>query len=73
MPLIFLALFLGILFFLVKWAVRGGVRSALDDSGMGRKDESSAAEVLDRRCAGGEITQEEYLAIRGDIKREQNA
>ena len=33
----------------------------------------SPEDVLDRRYASGELTREEYLNIRDDMKREQNA
>ncbi len=39
---------------------------------VGRND-TSAEKVLDQRYAAGEIWREEYLDIRDDIKREQNA
>ena len=36
-------------------------------------DPPTALEVLDQRYARGEINREEYLTIRDDIKRKQNA
>jgi uncharacterized membrane protein len=47
----------------VRRAMRGG----------GQGIEPSAREALDGRYAYGEITREEYLTIRADIMRDQNA
>jgi uncharacterized membrane protein len=69
-PLVLLIL----LYFLVRKAVSGGVRDAGGSGGLdGVESGLSAPEVLDRRYAGGEITREEYLTIRDDIMREQDA
>jgi uncharacterized membrane protein len=69
-PLIFLVL----LFFVVRKAVSGGARDAVGSGGLnGGESGLSAPEVLDRRYANGEITREEYLTIRDDIMRKQNA
>jgi len=38
-----------------------------------RRNDTSAEKILDQRYAAGEISREEYLDIRDDIKREQNA
>jgi putative membrane protein len=70
LPLIFLVL----LFFLVRRAVSGGVRDAADTGGLNRGEvDLSAPEALDRRYARGEITREEYLTIKDDISREDDA
>ena len=57
-----------ILAFVVRWAVSSGIRDAIGvrDS-MSRDDGLSAAEILDRHYAAGELTREEYLTIRDDI------
>ena len=63
-----------ILAFVVRWAVSSGIRDAMGvRNSTSRGDGLSAAEILDRRYANGELTREEYLAIRSDITREQNA
>jgi uncharacterized membrane protein len=70
LPLIFLVL----LFFLVRRAVSGGVRDAAGTGGLnGGEVGLSAPEALDRRYASGEITREEYLTIKNDISREDDA
>ena len=61
------------LFSLVRRAVSNGIRSEMDDKSVGREGEPPAEEVLERRYAGGEISREEYLTIRDDITRKQNA
>jgi uncharacterized membrane protein len=63
LTLVVTLLVLTLLFFLVRRAMRGG----------GPGIEPSAREALDRRYANGEMTREEYLTIRDDIMREQNA
>jgi putative membrane protein len=63
LTLVVTLLVLTLLFFLVRRAMRGG--------GLGTGP--SAREALDRRYANGEMTREEYLTIRDDIMREQNA
>lgn len=66
-------LFLVVLFFLIRWAVSSGVRSAAGDLRGVHEGEASAEEMLERRYAGGEISREDYLTIRDDITRKQNA
>ena len=69
-PVILLAL----MCFLVRKAVSGGVRDAAGSVGSsGGEPGVSTSEVLDRHYATGELTREEYLTIRDDIMREQNA
>jgi uncharacterized membrane protein len=69
-PLILLVL----LFFLVRKVVSGGVRDVVGTGGLnGGEVGLSASEVLDRRCATREITREEYLTIKNDISREDDA
>jgi uncharacterized membrane protein len=63
-------IFLVLLFFVVRRAVRGGVRSA---TSAGRETEPSAREALDRRYANGAMTREEYLTIKNNISREGDA
>jgi len=58
-------IFVGIFVFIV-WAVR-----QMGSKGTTQKDakaESTPEEILKARYAGGEITREEYLAIRDDLK-----
>ena len=38
-----------------------------------RRNEKEAGEILDARYANGEITQEEYLTVRDDITRANDA
>ncbi len=61
-----------VLFFVVRGAVRSGVSRAISANGP-QKIGASAREVLDRRYASGEITQEEYLNVRDDITRNDDA
>ncbi len=64
---ILVAVFVGlILRFLVR-SVKSEFQNTVN------QNNSSAEEVLDQRYASGEIMREEYLTIRDDIKREQNA
>ncbi len=56
----------------IRWALSGvhdtsGTEQTVRDNG------DSAEEILNKRYAGGELTREEYLDIRSDITREQNA
>jgi uncharacterized membrane protein len=71
LPLIFLIL----LFFLVRKAVSSGVRDATSSnvSPASRGTEPSAGEALDRHYASGKLAREEYLTIRGDIARDEDA
>ena len=59
-------------FFLVS-RIRVGRNSSAEGDQHGSEDVTSAKEILDERYARGEITQEEYLTIRDDITRTQNA
>jgi uncharacterized membrane protein len=61
--LVIVAVTLALLFFLVRRAVGGG----------GHAIGPSAREALDRRYANGEMTREEYLTIKNDISREDDA
>ncbi len=71
LPLIFLIL----LFFLVRKAVSSRVWDAMSSNGSpaSRETEPSASEALDRHYASGELSREEYLTIRGDITRDEDA
>ncbi len=71
LPLIFLIL----LFFLVRKAVSSGVWDAMSSNGSptSRGTEPSASEALDRHYASGELAREEYLTIRGDKTRDEDA
>jgi uncharacterized membrane protein len=70
-PLVLLAA----LFFVVRAAVRSGVGQARSGpQGSGPQGSGpSAKEMLDRRYASGEITREDYLNIRDDMKRDGDA
>ena len=59
-PLTFLVVMLVFLFRGTRWPMCGG-------RGM-RDKEGSAREILDRRYARGEITQEEYQRMRKDLE-----
>jgi len=48
-------------------------REAASGGSSGGEAGLSTTEVLDRRCASGELTREEYLTIRGDIMRNKDA
>ena len=67
LPLIFL--------FLVRKAVSSGVWDAMSSNGSpaSRGTEPSASEALDPHYASGELAREEYLAIRGNITRDEDA
>ncbi|CAN5660572.1 hypothetical protein BH24ACT22_BH24ACT22_19050 [soil metagenome] len=60
------------MFLLVLYAIRLLRKRLREPSGNADRGHT-APEVLDRRYASGEITQEEYLTIRDDITRKQNA
>ena len=59
-PLIFLVVMLAFLFRNAGWPMCGG---RAEDKG------ESAKEILDRRYAKGEISQEEYLRIKKDLEQ----
>jgi putative membrane protein len=59
-PLIFLVVLLLVLFRGVGWPTNGGREP--------RGKEDSARDILDRRYARGEITQEEYQRIKKDLE-----
>lgn len=67
---------LGVVVFLVALAIRWALSGVHDTPGTEqtvRDNDDSAEEILNKRYAGGELTREEYLDIRSDITREQNA
>ena len=70
MPLIILIL----LFFLVSKAVSSSVRDATSSNGSpaSRGTEPSASEALDRHYASWKLARE-YLTLRGDITRNEDA
>ncbi len=56
----------------IRWALSGvhdtpGTEQTVRDNG------DSAEEIMNKRHASGELTREDYLDIRSDITREQNA
>jgi uncharacterized membrane protein len=61
--------------FLVRKAVSSGIRDAMSSNGSpaSQGTEPSASEALDRHYASGELAGEEYLTIRGDITRDEDA
>ena len=63
--LIIFLIILGVLIFLATRLFQGPG----DPGANGGTNEPTALEVLDRRYAKGELTREEYLAIREDITR----
>ena len=70
-------LFFAVIFVALRWAISGGIRDARvsetpDKRGRG-SEATSAREVLDMRYAEGELSQEEYLTIRGDMTRDRDA
>ncbi len=67
LPLIFL--------YLMRKAVSSGVWDAMSSNGSSTSlgTEPSASEALDPHYASGELAREEYLTIRGDITREEDA
>ena len=69
-------LFFAVIFVALRWAISGGIRDARKDVPEARNEgtrSASARELLDRRYAEGGLTREEYLNIRDDIKRDENA
>ncbi len=70
--LLFMLLLGTVVFLIVRAAIVRGVRKGLDQKTVGSADEPSAEEVLNYRYAGGEISRE-YLTVRDDITRKQNA
>jgi len=56
----------------IRWAL-SGVHDTPGTEQTVRDNDDSAEEILNKRYAGGELTREEYLDIRSDITREQNA
>jgi len=75
MELLSLALPLILLFFLVRKAVSRGIQDAMSSNGSpaNQGTEPSASAALDRHYASGELAREEYLTIRGDITRDEDA
>ena len=71
LALLFPLVLLAALFFVVRAAVRSGVSRAMTSGAQGSA--ASAKETLDRRYASGEITWEEYLNVRDDMKRDGDA
>lgn len=63
--LFYAAVFVGILVFII-WAIRQMGSGGTAQKAM--KDESTSEEILKARYARGEITREEYLAIRDDLR-----
>ncbi len=62
--LLFMAIPLALLFFIIKWAVGSAMKSARSSGTEGR----SARSILDERYARGEIGREEYEGMRRDIE-----
>ncbi|MEJ7819710.1 MAG: hypothetical protein WKF44_05330 [Rubrobacteraceae bacterium] len=56
----------------IRWAL-SGVHDTPGTEQTVRDNDDSAEEILNKRYAGGELTREEYLDIRSDTTREQNA
>ncbi len=71
LALLFPLVLLAALFFVVRTAVRSGMSRAMMSGAQGSA--ASAKETLDRRYASGEITREEYLNVRDDMKRDGDA
>lgn len=53
-----------LLFFVIKWAVASAMKGA-NSSGSGSR---TAKDILDERCARGEVSREEYEGMRRDIE-----
>ena len=70
-------LFFAVIFVALRWAISGGIRDARVSETPDKRDRdseaTSAREVLDMRYAEGELSQEEYLTIRGDMTRDRDA
>ena len=70
-------LFFAVIFVALRWAISGGIRDARVSETPDERDRgseaTSAREVLDMRYAEGELSQEEYLTIRGDMTRDRDA
>jgi uncharacterized membrane protein len=71
--LLLVSLFLLALLVALIFVVARGVASGNRYSGRRRVPEFSATEALDARYAEGELMREEYLIIRDDITRKNNA
>jgi uncharacterized membrane protein len=67
LALLFPLILVAALFFVIRGAMSANGSQTIGESG------SSVKETLDRRYASGEITQEEYLTIKDDISREDDA
>lgn len=53
----------------VRWAVGNGLRDAIRSEETYTRIGGSARGILDRRYADGEISREDYLRMKGDIKK----
>ena len=59
-----------LLYLVIKWAVSSALRNISSSFREAFTASRTAREILDERCASGEIGREEYERMRRDIKAE---